>query len=67
MEAPKTHTQAPVNIGSSVIGIKYKDGVLIAADCAISYGSMKYVKSVSRISKINSETAFSCSGEMSDF
>jgi 20S proteasome subunit beta 7 len=40
---------------------------LIAADCAISYGSMKYSKGVSRISQINEETAFSCSGEMSDF
>ena len=45
----KTHTQAPVNIGSSVIGIKYKDGVIIAADTCVSYGSMKYDKDFSRI------------------
>lgn len=49
------------------MGVKYNGGILIAADCAISYGSMKHTKGVSRIHKINEETAFSCSGEMSDY
>jgi len=66
-QGPKTHTTQPVNIMSSVMGIKYKGGVLIAADCAVSYGSMKHGKGTSRIFKINNETAFSSSGEMSDF
>jgi 20S proteasome subunit beta 7 len=43
-EQPKGHTQVPVNIGSSVISLKYKDGVIIAADTAVAYGSMKKTK-----------------------
>mmetsp|Transcript_27019 Transcript_27019/g.26082 ORF Transcript_27019/g.26082 Transcript_27019/m.26082 type:complete len:203 (-) Transcript_27019:156-764(-) len=64
---PKQHTLYPVNIGSSVVGVRYKDGILIAADTAISYGSMKEVKGYSRIFKLNNECVLSCSGEMSDF
>ena len=29
---PKQHTQSPIVTGTSVIAIKYKDGVVIAAD-----------------------------------
>lgn len=67
LSEPISHTQVPVNIGSSVIAMKYKDGVIIAADCAISYGSLQYVKNASRIEKIDSWSAFAASGEMSDF
>lgn len=41
---PKSHTQVPVNIGTSVLAIKYKDGVMLAADTAVAYGSMKKTK-----------------------
>lgn len=64
---PTGHTQAPVNIGSSIIALKYKDGVMIAADTAVSYGSMKHYKGVQRMTQVNEETAIACSGEMSDF
>lgn len=64
---PTGHTQSPVNIGSSVIALKYKDGVMIGADTAVAYGSMKKTKKTSRIAKLSEESAFSCSGEMSDF
>lgn len=64
---PTGHTQAPVNIGSSVIGLKYKDGVMIATDTAVTYGSMKHYKGVQRIAKINEETVLASGGEMSDF
>jgi 20S proteasome subunit beta 7 len=46
---PQNHTIEPVNIGSSVMGIKYNGGVLVAADCAVSYGGMKKSKHTSRI------------------
>ena len=29
---PKTHTQSPAVTGTSVLGVKFKDGVVIAAD-----------------------------------
>ena len=28
-----------VNVGTSVFGLKYRDGVMIAADTGITYGS----------------------------
>jgi 20S proteasome alpha/beta subunit len=40
---------------------------MLGADCAISYGSMKYAKGVSRIDRIDGWTAYASSGEMSDF
>ena len=46
---PTTHTQVPVNIGTSVMGLKYKDGVMLAADTAISYGGMKKTKKAQRM------------------
>ena len=64
---PKSHTQVPVNIGTSVFGIKYKDGVMIAADTAISYGGMRKEKDARRIVKLNDECVYASSGEMADF
>jgi len=32
VSGPVTHTQSPVVTGTSVIGIKYNEGVVIAAD-----------------------------------
>jgi 20S proteasome subunit beta 7 len=57
----------PVNIGTSVFGIKYKDGVILAADTAVSYGSMKKSKKAQRMAELSKESAIACSGEMSDF
>jgi 20S proteasome alpha/beta subunit len=45
---------------------KFKDGVIIAADTAISYGGMKKEKNARRIVKLSDECAFACSGEMAD-
>ena len=66
-EDPRGHTLVPVNIGTSVFGIKYKDGVLLAADTAVSYGSMKKSKKSSRMTELSKESALACSGEMADF
>jgi 20S proteasome subunit beta 7 len=67
MEAPRTHTQVPVNVGTSVMAIKYADGVMLAADTAVAYGSMKKTKHSQRMAEISEETIIACSGEMSDF
>ena len=64
---PIGHTQSPVNVGSSVMAIKYRDGVMIAADTAVAYGSMKKTKHALRIYKMSEECAMASSGEMSDF
>ena len=66
-EDPRAHTLVPVNIGTSVFGIKYRDGVLLAADTAVSYGSMKKSKKSCRMAELSKEAAIACSGEMADF
>jgi 20S proteasome alpha/beta subunit len=40
-----------------VIGLKYKDGVLLCSDTLASYGSMARYKDFSRIAKISDNTA----------
>ena len=57
----------PVNVGTSVMALKYKDGVMICADTAISYGGSRSIKDATRISAVGEEAIFSASGEMSDF
>ena len=48
------------------MGLKYKDGVMIAADTSITYGGMLKEKDARRIEKLNDEVAYGCSGEMAD-
>ena len=63
---PKVQSLGAVNVGTSVMGLKYKDGVILAADTAISYGGMKKEKDARRIVQLSDECAYACSGEMAD-
>ena len=66
-EMPKKMTTQPVHVGSSVIGIKYDKGVIIAGDDRINvYGYKKYIN-VCRIAPVNQKTIMGSSGEYSDF
>ena len=67
VENPLQHSMGAVNVGTSVMAIKYKDGIMVAADTAISYGGMRKVKDARRIEKLNDHCVFACSGEMADF
>jgi 20S proteasome subunit beta 7 len=53
--------------GTSVLGITYADGVLIACDTLGSYGSTKRYKSFSRMHKVNDACVLAAGGELSDF
>lgn len=66
-DAPRKHTSQPIVTGSTVIGIKYKDGVMLAADTLASYGSMARYKDMRRLSRVGDCTLIGASGEMSDF
>ena len=57
----------PVNVGTSVFALKYKDGIMIAADTAVSYGGMRKHKDLRRMALLGEEAIFACSGEMADF
>uniref|UniRef100_A0A0C9S8C4 Proteasome subunit beta n=1 Tax=Wollemia nobilis TaxID=56998 RepID=A0A0C9S8C4_9CONI len=67
LKSPVSHTQYPYVTGTSVLGIKYKDGVLLAADMGGSYGSTLRYKSVERLKLIGKHTILGAGGEISDF
>ncbi|KAA0189161.1 Proteasome subunit beta type [Fasciolopsis buskii] len=63
----KQHTLSPTCTGTSVLGIKYSGGVIIAADTLVSYGSLARYLDVERISVVNDNTVMACSGDIADY
>ncbi|PIA32871.1 hypothetical protein AQUCO_04300066v1 [Aquilegia coerulea] len=66
-EQDSQRTLSPYVTGTSVIGIKYKDGILMTADMGGSYGSTLRYKSVERMKSIGKHSLLGASGEISDF
>lgn len=64
--APTTHTQSPAVTGTSVLGVKFKDGVVIAADNLASYGSLARFTDVKRIRTFPPNTIVGFGGDVSD-
>ncbi|KAH9825413.1 Proteasome subunit beta type-7 [Teratosphaeria destructans] len=64
--APITHTQSPVVTGTSVLGIKFKDGVVLAADNLASYGSLARFTDVHRLKLFNRKAVVGFGGDVSD-
>ena len=62
-----SRTTQPIVTGSTVLGIKYRDGVMLAADTLASYGSMARYKDMRRLSKVGDNCLIGASGEISDF
>ncbi|MCQ2817203.1 MAG: hypothetical protein MJ252_08060 [archaeon] len=68
VKEPITHSTEVDYAASSVIGLKYKDGIIIASDTNLSYGSMiRFRKINDRIQQITPRTLIGFSGEYSDF
>ncbi|OLY83344.1 putative proteasome subunit beta type-7 [Smittium mucronatum] len=61
------HTTSPIVTGTSVLALKYKDGVMMASDCLASYGSLARFRNVRRLQPIGTHTILGASGEISDF
>ena len=53
--------------GTSVIGIAFDKGVIIAADLLGSYGSMAQLRNFQRVFKVNDSTVIGASGDLADF
>ena len=53
MKGPKTRVTQPMTTGSSVFSIKYKDGVVMAADTLGSYGSLARYVDLERVIKVS--------------
>ncbi|KAF2141793.1 uncharacterized protein K452DRAFT_298458 [Aplosporella prunicola CBS 121167] len=63
---PIQHTQQPIVTGTSVVAVKYKDGVVIAADNLASYGSLARFTDVKRLRKFNERAVIGFGGDVSD-
>lgn len=64
---PIHNTLAPMVTGTSVLGLKFKDGVIIAADTLGSYGSLARYRSLSRIMRVNDTTIMTSGGDYADY
>lgn len=53
--------------GTSVLAIKFKDGIMMAADTLASYGSLARFKDVQRLRPVGDYTVVGAGGDMSDF
>ncbi|KAL9654459.1 hypothetical protein ABK040_010480 [Willaertia magna] len=63
----KKHTQDPIVTGTSILGIRYKGGVMLCSDTLGSYGSLARFRSLNRIKQVGSYSLVAASGEYSDF
>jgi len=60
-------TLQPIVTGTSVLAIKYKDGIMMAADNLASYGSLARFKDIERLHQVGDYTVIGAGGDMSDF
>jgi len=67
VHAPYQRTQQPIVTGTSVVALKYADGVMMAADTLCSYGSLACYRNVPRIQTLGKGVLLGASGEYSDF
>lgn len=66
-EGPVKHTLSPSVTGTSVLGIQFKGGVVLAADTLGSYGSLARFREVSRFTTLGQNTVVGASGDYADF
>mmetsp|Transcript_8518 Transcript_8518/g.17146 ORF Transcript_8518/g.17146 Transcript_8518/m.17146 type:complete len:240 (+) Transcript_8518:31-750(+) len=62
-------TTYPMVTGGSVVALKYKGGVMVAADTLASYGSLARYEGVTRIAKVGiaNDTLLAAGGDYSDY
>ncbi|XP_076181824.1 proteasome subunit beta type-4 [Ptiloglossa arizonensis] len=59
--------QGPMTTGTSVIGIQFKDGILIAADTLGSYGSLARFRNLDRVMRVNNNIILGAGGDYADY
>mmetsp|Transcript_28139 Transcript_28139/g.41566 ORF Transcript_28139/g.41566 Transcript_28139/m.41566 type:complete len:242 (-) Transcript_28139:70-795(-) len=62
----REHTSQPIVTGTSVLGLKYAGGVMLAADTLASYGGMAKYKNARRLVSVDN-VLLGAGGEYSDF
>lgn len=63
---PLMHTQQPIITGTSVVALKYKDGIMMAADNMGAYGSLMRFNNVERLIQVGPETVVGILGDILD-
>ncbi|KAJ5650052.1 proteasome subunit beta type-7 [Penicillium longicatenatum] len=63
---PKTHTSSPAVTGTSVIGVKFNGGVVLATDNLASYGSLARFTDVKRLRVFGDNAVVGFGGDVSD-
>lgn len=66
-EGPARRTLSPMVTGTSVLGVKFEGGAVLAADTLGSYGSLARFRHVPRLVRVNGSTALGASGDFADF
>ncbi|KZL69653.1 proteasome a-type and b-type, partial [Colletotrichum incanum] len=66
LNGPNQATQSPIVTGTSVIAIKFSEGVVIAADNLASYGSLARFTDVKRLRTFANSTVVGFGGDVSD-
>lgn len=57
----------PSTSGTSVVGLVYDGGVMVAADTLGSYGSLARFRNVERTFKVTDKAVLTCSGDIADY
>lgn len=63
---PAMHTQQPIITGTSVLALKFSNGVAIAADNMGLYGSLLRFTNIERLIRVGLETVVGILGDISD-
>ncbi|CAH1788934.1 unnamed protein product [Owenia fusiformis] len=66
-DMPRKHTQQPITTGTSVLGVKFDGGIILAADMLGSYGSLARFRNISRLMKVNDQTVLGAGGDYADY
>lgn len=53
--------------GTSVVGLQFKDGIVIAADVLASYGSLARFRNCERVIKVNDNIILGAGGDYADY
>ena len=57
----------PSTSGTSVVGLIYDGGVMLAADSLGSYGSLARFRNVKRVFQVTDKAVLACSGDIADY
>ena len=61
-----THSQSPIVTGTSVLAVTYANGIMMAADCLASYGSLARFRDANRLNRLTAHCLIGTSGDIAD-